>query len=246
MLFRSLIERHADSVKSATAAADEKTYRNQLNTIKLKAFPHPYDDPEPRRTRIKLKGKTVLVVDDICTNGRSLECARAYIEAAGGKAILFSWLKTIKNPYLRMTPAPSLKPFQVNAIQEEPGSVPYAYLEGIEDAQAPAEIAALLDAFLTTRTRSAGVDEASDADNIADFEFAHTGTNACDVSDDLMAGTHGINRVAPFPSHLMDVGVTDTAEINFQENIVCAGLAAREIERFEFGFRSMSGVTAGR
>jgi hypothetical protein len=145
--FRDLIERHTDSIKSATAAADQKTYRNQLNTIKLNAFPRPYDDEEPRRTRIKLKGKTVLVVDDICTNGRSLECARAYIEAAGGEAILFSWLKTIKNPYLRMTPAPSLKPFQVNAIQQEAASAAYPYLDGIEDAEAPAEIAKLLDAY---------------------------------------------------------------------------------------------------
>jgi hypothetical protein len=29
------------------------------------------------------------------TSGRSLDVARAYIEAAGGTAVLFSWLKTI-------------------------------------------------------------------------------------------------------------------------------------------------------
>jgi hypothetical protein len=95
-------------------------------------------------------------------------------------------------------------------------------------------LTALLFAFLATRTRPAGVDETPDADDVPDFELAHPGTNACDVSDNLMAGNHGINRVAPFPPCLVDVGVTDTAEIDFQKNVMCAGITALEVERLQF------------
>lgn len=145
--FPDLIERHTTSVKSAFASADQKTFANQLNTIKVNPYPHPYGTDEPRKTPINLKGKTVLVVDDICTNGRSLDCARAYIEAAGGQALSFSWLKTINSSYLRMNPAPALKAFQVNAIQQEPASISYPYTDGIHDQEAPAEISALLDKY---------------------------------------------------------------------------------------------------
>jgi hypothetical protein len=49
-----------------------------------------------------------------------------------------------------------------------------------------------------------------------------------------MAGNHGIYRVAPFPPRLVDVGVTDTAEIDFQQNVMCAGITALEVERLQF------------
>jgi hypothetical protein len=145
--FPDLIERHKSSIKSAYASPAEKTFTNQLNTIKLNAHPRPYGSDEPRKTPINLKGKTVLIVDDICTNGRSLDCARAYIEAAGGQAVSFAWLKTINSTLLRMTPAPILKPFQVNTISGEPSSTSFAYSEGIHDPGAPAEISALLDKY---------------------------------------------------------------------------------------------------
>jgi hypothetical protein len=89
----------------------------------------------------------VLVVDDFCTNGRSLDVARAYIEAAGGKAVLFSWLKTISLPYLHMNPAPSLQPFQVNTMAREPSAVNFNYTPHIVSDDAPTEIDALLAAY---------------------------------------------------------------------------------------------------
>ncbi len=145
--FPDLIERHTSAVKSAFASNAEKTFANQFNTIKLNLHPHPYGNDEPRKSAIKLNGKSVLIVDDICTNGRSLDCARAYIEAAGGKALSFAWLKTINTSYLRMNPAPALKPFQVNNIGNEPASQSYTYSAGILDQEAPAEISALLDKY---------------------------------------------------------------------------------------------------
>lgn len=145
--YPDLIRRHKSSLKSAFAASSEKTFVNQLNSINLERFPHPYGGAEARKSAISLKGKSVLIVDDFCTHGRSLDAARAYVEAAGGKALLFAWLKTINTSYLRMKPAPQLKPFQANTIEQEPACQAYGYTDGIVDEHAPAEIATLLDKY---------------------------------------------------------------------------------------------------
>ena len=76
-----LINRHHASVKSQTATAAQKTFLNQLNTLHLNRYPRRYDRP-PNKGALNLKTSTFLVVDDFCTNGRSLDVARAYIEAA--------------------------------------------------------------------------------------------------------------------------------------------------------------------
>jgi hypothetical protein len=145
--FPDLIMRHMPAIKSAFAGAADKTFANQINTIRLNSYPHPYGGSDARKSAISLKGKTVLVVDDICTNGRSLESARVYIEAAGGQALLFAWLKTINTSFLRMVAAPTLKPFKANALVAEPATQPYGYAAGIVDPSAPTEIATLLDAY---------------------------------------------------------------------------------------------------
>ena len=92
-----LIERHADAAKSQTLRTTGGTpdIANQLSTIRLNA---KATKPGPKGEKYKnppnIKGKTVLIVDDICTQGYSLEAARAFCEAAGAKVILLSWLKT--------------------------------------------------------------------------------------------------------------------------------------------------------
>jgi hypothetical protein len=141
-----LIVRHQAAIKSQTAARDQKTFRNQLNTIHLNRHARHYDR-EPPKGSIRLRGKRVLVVDDICTYGRSLDAARAYIEAAGGTAVLFSWLKTINSGYLNMRPAPALNPFQPNVIDSEPWASQFRYEAQIVSHAAPAEIDAALAAY---------------------------------------------------------------------------------------------------
>lgn len=91
------IQRHSDAPKSQTlrVSGGSPSIENQLNSIKLN--PHATMTGEKQRKYKyppNLIGKTVLVVDDICTQGYSLEAARAFFEAAGAKAILVSWLKT--------------------------------------------------------------------------------------------------------------------------------------------------------
>ena len=141
-----LINRHHASVKSQTATAAQKTFLNQLNTLHLNRYPRRYDRP-PNKGALNLRDKYVLVVDDFCTNGRSLDVARAYIEAAGGRAVLFSWLKTINMPYLHMNPAPIVRPFEVNAIVREPAALNFNYSAHIISDDAPAEIDWTLDAY---------------------------------------------------------------------------------------------------
>jgi len=141
-----LIVRHVASIKSQGLPAAQKTFSNHLNTLHLNRYPRTYDR-EPRKTPIQLRGKRVLVVDDICTAGRSLDTARAYIAAAGGTAILFSWLKTINTSFMHMDPTPSLAPFEVNVILREPASCALPYGQFIVDQAAPVEIGAALSAY---------------------------------------------------------------------------------------------------
>ncbi len=106
-----LIIRHSKAVKSQTAraAGGSVGVDNQVNTIRLNAAPTrgvggtPYKAPPTRM------GKTVLLVDDICTEGNSFEAGRAFIRAAGASTICLSWLKTINSDYREISPA--LGPF---------------------------------------------------------------------------------------------------------------------------------------
>ncbi|MFT8828747.1 phosphoribosyltransferase family protein [Acetobacter syzygii] len=91
------IERHTDAPKSQTLRNEKIKFSvsNQLNTIKLNLSPTKTGPKKLKyKSKPKLKGKTVLIVDDICTQGYSLEAARAFFEAAGASVILLSWLKT--------------------------------------------------------------------------------------------------------------------------------------------------------
>ena len=126
-------------------SATDRTFRNHLNTLHLNRLPKAYD--KPRKTPISLKGKTVLVADAICTSGRSLDVARAYIATAGGYAILFSWLKTINTSYSHMTAEPELQPFATNSITKDPPHSAFLYHGHIVDPDAPQEIGGLLAAY---------------------------------------------------------------------------------------------------
>lgn len=144
-----LIIRHSTANKSQPIKAADRLFSNQLSTIKLNKYPHSNLAPVARKTAISLKGKRVLVVDDMITSGRSIESARAYIEAAGGRATLFGWLKTISAPYMALTaPIPGLKPYENNKIDKEPASTPHSYHAGIVAPNAAAELDAMLKKFI--------------------------------------------------------------------------------------------------
>ncbi len=113
--------RHTDAPKSQTLrnSGHQPSSINQLDTIHLRADPLKTGEVGGRyKTRPNVRGKTVLIVDDICTQGYSLEAARAFAEAAGANVICLCWLKTpgandyheitkltprIKRPYSKYT-----------------------------------------------------------------------------------------------------------------------------------------------
>jgi predicted amidophosphoribosyltransferase len=141
-----LLLRHKDAAKSQPTKAALRKFTEQVNTLRLNRYPRQFGQV-PRTSQIPLNGKTVLVVDDICTSGRSMDTARAYFAAAGARTILFSWLKTINTDFVSMQPAPTLMPFDVNIIKSEPTSVSYGYVSHIVDGQAPTEIDNVLKQF---------------------------------------------------------------------------------------------------
>lgn len=141
-----LLLRHQDAAKSTATKAVFRNFAPQVNTLRLNRNPSQYGG-EPLASQIDLKNKAVLVVDDICTSGRSLDTARAYLVAAGARPILFSWLKTINTDFYSMEPAPVLNPFEANTIVQEPPSVHYGYHQQIIDSQAPSEIDEVLKRF---------------------------------------------------------------------------------------------------
>ena len=145
--FHDLIIRHRTAAKSQNFKAHERKFSTQLSSIHLNKNP-TRNLTEPRRTPIKLAGKCVLVVDDIITSGRSLESARAYLEAAGARVKLFGWLKTINSSYTAISQAPKLSPFRPNTISTEPASTLYSYDEFVVDASAPGEINTALASYI--------------------------------------------------------------------------------------------------
>lgn len=144
--YHDLLLRHENAVKSSFLKSGERKFSNQVNTLRLNRYPSKYGCP-PRKTPIDLMGKSVLVVDDICTSGRSLDTARAYVTAAGASAVLFCWLKTINTDFLCMDPAPKLAPFENNIILQEPSTRAYGYSQNIVDEAAAQELDSLLTQF---------------------------------------------------------------------------------------------------
>lgn len=113
---KDLIIRHTTAKKSAYARYNKETldYFNQLNTIMLNENPLKGEKGQKYKKSPLTEGKTVLVVDDFCTQGYSLETARAYIQQTGAKAICLSLLKTINRDYEQIIEIKSFNPFQSN------------------------------------------------------------------------------------------------------------------------------------
>jgi hypoxanthine phosphoribosyltransferase len=145
--YPDLIVRHTRSLKSQHLKAYERTFSNHLNTIHLKQKPRTYASPTPRKTPLSLAGKRVLVMDDFITAGRSLDVARAFLQAANAHPVLFSWLKTINSPFMHMSPDPNLSPFRPCVISTEPKAVPYQYSLHIADQKASKELQEIFSAY---------------------------------------------------------------------------------------------------
>lgn len=139
-----LIIRHSTAIKSQSArnAGIEINHCNQLNTIHINKT--PLRTPEVRYKKSPLgKGKTVLLIDDITTRGYSFEAARAFIEQAGAKVILVSWLKTINTDIYTLSKLPEFNAYEPNTFENVKLGKTHSYRANIVDNLAPAELTEL-------------------------------------------------------------------------------------------------------
>src|ERR1700722_20619733 len=86
----------------------------------------------------------------------------------------------------------------------------------------------LFEASLARPTGATRIDEAADTHFVSHFVFRHLVPDRSDDSGDFMPGHHGENRlfliVTPLVSGLVNIGMTDTAILNVNDDIVLARL----------------------
>jgi hypothetical protein len=97
--------------------------------------------------------------------------------------------------------------------------------EVVREGYVPAE---LLKASLALVTGPVGFDHAADRGEIVGLELRDSGADLGNTADDLMARDAGIDSghdPAPLVTDLMEIGVADTAEEDFDLYVVVSGIA---------------------
>jgi hypoxanthine phosphoribosyltransferase len=149
--FPDLVVRHTTATKSATtrAAGGSVDHDNQLNTIRVnKAIQK--GKGEVYKSFPIARGKTVLLVDDFCTRGYSLEAGRLFLAQTGASVICMSWLKTINSDYTRLVGVPNFDPYTPRTFAIKDANLrTYPYRDFISDPYAPEEIDNKLRAYDT-------------------------------------------------------------------------------------------------
>lgn len=143
-----LIERHTTATKMQHARIAGVTvgHNIQLDTIKLNPTPHK-SATSLYKTSPLGKKKTVLLIDDICTRGYSMEAARAYLQQTGSKVIMASWLKTINTDIERLGDY-KFDPYIVNKFPAANVVRQYTYKNYLTSPQAPTELDRMLKAYV--------------------------------------------------------------------------------------------------
>lgn len=128
----------------------------QLSTILIEKFPLKTRDGERYRTPIKLGGKRILVVDDFCTEGYTLDAVRNHLATVGATMVGVSVLKTINTAYHRLDVTTRLNRF---ALTEVPAAgvraVNLGYDSHIVDTAAVTELRESFEQFRSYRRRLA-------------------------------------------------------------------------------------------
>ena len=106
--------------------------------------------------------------------------------------------------------------------------------------------AELLESGLALGAGAVGVDHAADRGEVAGLEFGHGGADLGDAADDLMAGNAGVDgghHAAPLVAGLVEIGVADAAEENFDLHVVFGWIAPRDRSGSKRRCRTGSGVS---
>ena len=145
-----MLIRHTTAVKSQTARNNggKVDVLNQLNTIHLN--PNPTKGESRKYARSPLSpGKTVLLIDDICTEGNSLVAGKEFIEQTGASVICVSWLKTINTDIrtIKSYGAKTFNPYQPQQFLKHTPNQTYGYHQNMTDHMAPQELARIFQAY---------------------------------------------------------------------------------------------------
>lgn len=145
-----LVQRHTTATKMQTARNSGVTvgHNIQLDTIKLNRTPHKSATDVYKTSPLDKKRKTVLLIDDICTRGYSMEAARAYLQQTGTKVIMASWLKTINTDIERLGPY-KFDPYVINNFPAANVAKVYPYKNYLTSLHAPTELNRMLESYVT-------------------------------------------------------------------------------------------------
>jgi hypothetical protein len=92
-------------------------------------------------------------------------------------------------------------------------------------------IAVLFFACFATGADATGIDHTANTRQISDLESGYFRANSLNGSDDLMTGNHRVISVPPVIVSLMNIRMTDSAEVNGNMEIVRARLSLFVIKR---------------
>ncbi|TKB01992.1 phosphoribosyl transferase [Alteromonas portus] len=140
-----LIIRHTTATKlqHARIRREAVDHHTQINTIKLNRSPQKNQNGVYTNPPVK-RGKTVLLVDDFCTGGLSLDSGRKFIEQTGAKTILVTWLKTINTDYQTIGDMGEFNPYEENHFTDVPTGKSYNYHHYLVDHDASNELGGTL------------------------------------------------------------------------------------------------------
>lgn len=143
-----LVVRHTSTV-SSRRNPETLGHLDHLNSIRINDRPTKNVDTEATYVRSPLgRGKTVMVVDDFCTRGRSIEAARVYLERTGVNVILVSWLKTINRDYSAIVGDFDFNPYVANEWSKvKLGTKIYPYRVAMTDDDAYKELTTKFERF---------------------------------------------------------------------------------------------------
>lgn len=145
-----LLIRQGRALKSQTARSAGKRVDvvNQLTTIQLNSSPHRGTTNNIYKSMPVRSGKTVLLVDDFCTQGNSFEAGRAFINSTGAATICLSWLKTINTDYRAIWPPIKIKnPYKAFDPSPAPSTKTYSYHSAIASLAAEVDLSEVYDGY---------------------------------------------------------------------------------------------------
>jgi len=119
---------------------------------------------------------------------------------------------------------------------------PARCVRGREVVGADHAVAIVFQAGFAVVTMFAAVDDATDTNQIADFEIRNTRADRRYTTHNFVPRYAGKLRARPLGAHLMQVRMADAAEGDIDLNVMCGGEAAFDLQRLKGFVARMSTI----